>query len=757
MMTAVALTSGCAPTPHASPSDVGASTDAGGDAPSDAASDVVEASIPVALTPLSAKPLVGLPDAFEPSGINVGKRTKDGCDGWDVATGGYRGEVARAVCDGWMGEIGHAAGQRIRIEGAAVVVERDGGGVVARLHGCYTSPKAIAISPSCARVVALCNASLLTWPATGGEPRELGIDKLTDRATLAFAAEDVAYAVVDDPDEASPGCDGRTVVDTCMRFHVVHFDLSRGTVDDREVGIARLDPFGHVLFRAEGFCGEDHCSADVSVDALRLQTVRLAWIVEGTKDVRTSLPLAQRFSDDGSTCLVRSQYLDGNRTRLLDGFTAISKSGARPLPITGMRPVIAPSGKRIASLVTPRFGGDLQRLEVATFGDDGGPPTRKEFPISAETPRRIVFSADAAYVAVELAKRVTLYDAASGNVVLFWEGVSSVVFDRARPDRIYAQKGDRVVARAIVTAHGAASPTPSLEGRMLRGSSSGNHPFFLSQHGMTVAYDGGGTEIGRWPVTGEEVVFGASDLSAIIGKEGVFVVALGRSGDIQWKLDPKDGGDGSRARFVARELWLTPAKGQGTRYDGVSGTKMGPTALIDSAEPSPDGTWSCGDGFVRRGDGATLQIVSGVAITSSGVHLGTGAGADAVVLQRGADLDAPLIRSGALPEREGLVGDFLLGAAIAAPTLREIPRIDRLSTSVHDGARDLWFVANGVTKLYSGGVLFAQVAPGAPGEIKHLRLLHDESVVAETCIDDVCSEKRAPLEESDRGAPALGH
>ena len=697
----------------------------------------------VALTVVPQKPLVGLPDAFEPSGALVGKRSKDRCDVWDVTTGAYRGDVARAVCDEWMSHVGHAAGRHVRTDGSTVVVEADGGGVLARHDGCWRKPAAVAISTSGEHVAALCGSLVFVWPALGGASVEVGeISPMPDTASMAFASETKVEVVVEELDGPDAWCDGKTHFVDCERFRMFHFGVgAKPESFDEGTGIARLDPFGHLLFRAGGFCGEGDCGEDIRVQALQEQTVGLEWSVVAPRDA-PPLPIERRFADDGSACLVRSAHVTTTGALLGSTYSLVAKDGSDPAPLFGAMPAIAPNGRRAASLSGAAFDGDVVSLHVVTLGGADEPPVERTISLGDPGVKSLAFSADGAYVAAIYASRVSLYSADTGKAAFFWDGVDQVAFDRARPGVVFGQKGERVVARAIIASPDAAPPAFDVPGRLLRGSFAGGHPAFVSQHGTIVAVDGGGTRVGEWTAEGTDVTFGEGGLAAFSSATGVSVVSLGRSGSPSWTVKAA-----GRARFVGRELWIRPAKAPGVRYDAETGAELGPVTLPIGAESAPDGSWSCGDAVVRR-DGAKLVVVDGAAVTESGAYQGARRGASATVLRGDGDpLVAALLRAGQLPPRAGLVSDFFAGATIGAPVLASpIPSVKHFFQRFTEGASprtEIWIVAEGrILVTTSVGASVATVEPGAPGTVHHLVFDGMLSLTAQACFGDVCTDKR---------------
>lgn len=696
------------------------------------------------LTVVPQKPLVGLPDAFEPSGALVGKRIKDRCDVWDVATGAYRGDFARGICDEWMTHVGHAAGRHARVDGSTVVVEADGGGILARHEGCWRKPAAVAISPSGDHVGAVCGSLVFVWPALGGKEIEAGeISPMPETASLAFASETKVEVVTEEIDRSDAWCDGKTHFVDCERFRVYQFGIgAKPESFDEGVGIARLDPFGHLLFRAGGFCGEGDCGEDIRAQPLHEQTVGLEWSVVAPKDA-PPLAIDRRFADDGSACLVRSAHLTTTGAFFGSTYSLVAKDGSDPAPLVGAMPVIAPNGRRGASIFGPAFDGDVVMLHVVTLGGDGEPPVERTISLGDPGVKSLAFSSDAAYVAAIYASRVSLYSADTGKVAFFWDGVDSIAFDRARPGVVFGQKADRVVARAIVNAPDAAPPTFDVPGRLLRGSFAGGHPAFVSQHGTIIAVDGGGTRVGEWTASGTEVTVGEGGLAAFSSATDVSVVSLGRSGVPLWTTKSI-----GRARFVGRELWIRPAKGPGIRYDAETGAELGPVTLPIGTEAAPDGSYSCGDAVVRR-DGAKLVVVDGAAVAESGSYQGARRGASATVLRGDGDpLLAPLLRAGQLPPRDGLVREFFAGASIAPPLLASpIPVVKHFFERFSESGppkTEIWIVAQGQIRITNAfGASIATVEPGAPGTVHHLVFDGTLSLVAQACFGDVCTDKRS--------------
>ncbi len=711
---------------------------------------LVDGGAPQQLVVAAAKPLVGLPDAFEPSGALVGQHRGDQCDVWDVGVGAYRGAFPRSVCDDWATQLGRAAGRKLRRDGAAIVVEREvpGGAAqpIARLEGCWDPPIASAISHDGERVAAVCGEHVWVWPAKGGRAEDLG-DLASDlrRATVAFDADDRVVALAERMKDQNDFCDGKTTFMDCDRFQFVQFELGpKRERSEEDVGIARLDPYGHVLFRAGGFCGRD-CIEDVRVQALGGRTTPLEWrVTPAPKPSPTTAP-AHRFSDDGTACLVRQYFATPEGPLAATSFALVAKDGANPATVDGVRPAVAPNGRRAASIRLPAFDGEMGAVEIASLGGEGDPPTQKSIPLSDSAATQLAFSPDAAWLAVQFPKRAVVYDAATGRAALFWDDVTAVAFDHARPGVIYGQKGDVVVRRAIAIAVGGAAAGAvdapfEVHGKMLRGSFGRRQGLFVSQNGMTVAYDGGGTELGRWPVVGDEVLFGEGGTTVIVGAHDASVVALGKSGSIQWTAEvPK----GARVLTVGREIWIGAS-----RHDAATGAVTGPVTLERGAEPSPDGTWSCGDAVVRK-DGARLQVVQGSVVSESGAHQGPAHGADAFALRvEGDPLQAPLIRAGMLPERPGLVRDFFVGAAIPAPVLAgAIPVLHRYSIRLLPSdagtfRTELKIAAAGTVHVYGPRADLVTTLPAAdPVQVRSLILPGASGFTVEVCEGSLCTPR----------------
>jgi hypothetical protein len=727
------------PAPHAAPDEPSPHADASASAPIDAAPATAP---PVPLAVVAPRPLVGVPDAFSPTGELVGQRHGESCDVWDVGVGAFRGTFPKSTCDDWMAQAGRAAGRKLRVAGATLLVETEGSPskVVGRLEGCWNRPAATAISEDGEHVAAICGAHVWVWPATGGKAEDLGdLDPDARSATLAFAGKSMVVALVEHADPGRDGCDGRTEFVDCDRFDFVKMKL--GTKPERTsetMGIARLDPFGHLLFRAGGACGEGECFEDVRVQPLGLANVALEWTVT-PRAKPAALTIAHRFSDEGNACLVRANTSTTMGPVPTTLAALVAKDGSDPVVLVGVRPVVAPNGRRAASIVVPSFTGALGSVEIVTLGGDGDPPRRRSIVLSDPAVTALVFSADAALLAVQFAKRVTVYDAESGRPVLFWDGVQSVAFDHARPGFVFAQKGDAVVRRAL--APGGTDAPLSIAGKMLRGSFARRHPMFLSQNGMTVAIDGGGTESGRWPVTADEVLFGEGGVAALVGPDRVSVVELGRSGAVAWSTELAKG---RKVQLVGRELWL-----DGSRRDAVTGTVLGTIALERGTEPSPDGTWSCGDSVVRR-DGARLDVVDGAAVSESGAYQGVARGADAFALRAEGDpLTAPMLRAGTLPPRAGLVHDFFVGAAIAAPvSTGPLPAL-KVALFRNDPGKDgnttqLLVAGTGKLRIYgSRGDLLTTLDPAPPTEVRALSFPGFVGASVEACEGDLCTGRTA--------------
>lgn len=691
--------------------------------------DASPLAAPLVVVP--SKRLTAMPDAFEPSGRRIGVRHGDRCDVWDVAQGAYRGDFARAVCDEWMTHVGHGGGLHVRSDGSAVVVERDSGGFMARFEDCWTKPKALSVSPGGRFVAAVCASQLMVWPTKGGKVSAFDDPPLEmDRDwTVAFTNEElVSVATHDAALDHATSLEGGGVSDFDAKL--VTYRLANRMMVPDSAGFFRLDPFGHVVLRANAGCGED-CFEEARIDALDGRTIELEWTPFASQSpLLKPPPFTPQMAEDGSACLVRSYAPTSSGSVPSAQSSFVATDGSDPTSLAGTHAVLAPNGRRAASFVD----GIGRRLEIVSLRP-AGPPTTRTIDV-ADGAKDAVFSPDATAIAVSFPDHVAVYDAESGHALVLWEGASHPAFAKAAPGALFAQVGGAVVRRSV---SGPGAPWRA-EGRMLEGSLVGGKPLFVYQDGTVSAFESSGTKVGSWKVEGATTVsFGQGGVAAVRGARAVSVVSLGKSEVVAWKLDLDPA---ERVDVVGREVRVHPKKGPARRYDVETGASLGDvTEKVDGTLASPDGRFSCGD-VVTRKDGATLTVIAATAVVN-GQHQGNRFGADAFVLRSSvADpIDAPLLRAGSLPETPTLIADFFSGASLDAPSSSgTLPELTRFAAHADKTQHKVVEVrGRGEVRVWEGAAIVARFSDDAP----HTMVFGSEaSITAEACVGDVCSSRK---------------